>query len=1181
MSNTTFTDNLVSYDGDGADMNITGATATTLNTKGGDINVTGGIGNGIGDGGDIIITAGPDGGGGTQGTITFSALDNTSSLAFNETGDEDLLPSFTADSIVGALNELKDSTSIIKQNIYTNVVNLNYNGSTPVDIPGTVDILNGTWLINYSITFTTSDPTIPVAIYVRDSSNVIIEESKTFINDNGSSQRHTVTKQFVYTEALASNKLKVSFQLNTGVAGTVAVEMDAMSGSTNPDQIPLIWVARIKGTFEQNTYTTVTDLDYNGTTEVDVPGTITLTAGDWLIGYSLTLRTPSVADDILVYIQDAANNPVSTSKTFLTKNITTIRHTVTKAFVFTASATDYRLTFKLNSTGTISPAVEMSALSGVADPDQVPVLWAIDLSSFTNAQNTYTTVSNINYNGTTEVDIPGTITLTSGYWITGYTLAMNAPNVSDSMLVHIRDSSNNIINLSKTFVTEASTTSRHTISRSFLLSQVLESEDYKVSFRLNASADTSVAVEMSGFSGADPDQVPVLWAVKIGDIGIGDTFLSLTDTPNSYVGQANKLVYVNPTETSLEFSLLTAGTNDDLDLSLPSTLELGAANLTQLNTRLISGGHILVQSGTFTLTSTINIPDNCVIDGSGNEQTVFTRTGNLAMFNLGNNVTIKNCKFDGNSFQGIVLTLDGDINCTIENCTFVDCLVDSVIAVQNGSNGLNVSGCRFSGTTGNCITVSGTTSSELIVSDCYISNTSVDDCIDLANVNGCTLTGNTFESATRTLLNGTNITFSDNVIQDSVGNGIFVSGTNVIISKCTINNTTSTCIESSGTNISILGNIIDTSSSNGMLISGTGDHNISDNTIRNVGSAIRLIGTGDYIVGGNTISDNSALGLDITSSSSNITVTGNLIKNNLSRGILSVGSGTISGNTLENNGNGTFHNIEIGNNSGNVIIEDNRIIDTSLSTPSFNINVGGTGNDDTVCVRSNMATSLPNAAGALNPYDDNVLCDPGAYTLPDITTVSTGHRIFISAISGGVTVTPTNFFNFTSVSLSAVNDNVILEWNGYEWILIGSTNPPSNPPISHYFATGNELLSPGVASRLTFNSIISSANITQDGSDLFHFTETGFYQVTFGFTCSPNGGTYTIRGFINYSGDSVDWGLINIVNDSANEVQSIVSTSVIRVASTSETVRCIGFQDSATFENLDNLFINITFINPL
>ena len=649
--------NMVSGDsgatsGDAGDINITSGNSQSPTGAGGDVNVISGqalnVG-GTGDSGNINITgsdgfnlasssaggsvnikAGVGDGGAADGDINFSARGGAN-FPYNDIANVDLAPTFTATSVIGALNELKGDVNNdnIDQDVYTSLTDLDYNGSTIVDVPGTVDIVTGDWLIGFSLTFTTSTPTEPVAVFVRDGSDTIIAESKTFLVDNSNNSRHTVSKQFVYTEGAANNTLKISYQLNAGAATTVAVEMTPLGGTTDPDQIPLIWANKIDTSFEQNTYTTIADLNYNGTSEVDVPGSITLTAGDWLIGYSVTLRTPSTSpDDILVYVQDGSNTIVDASRTHLADNTTFSRHSVSKAFIFTATATTYRLTFRLNSTATVSPAVEMSALSGVTDPDQVPVLWAYRLDSATSDQNVYTTATDINYNGTTEVDIPGTITVTDGVWLMGYSAAISAPNLTDSTLVHVRDSSDNIVSLSKTFLTETNTTSRHTVSRAFLFTQGLSTEDYKLSFRLNATAATNVAVDMTSLA-LSPGQAPVLWAIKVGEIATSNTFLGLSDTPGSYVGQTGKIVAVNGAETAMEF------------VDQPSsTVNNPAISIISVNTNVV--GNPAVTGVTVEKTNIMRINSEILLTAVFSVDTIAGATNTEFTFSLPSAATLTN-----------------------------------------------------------------------------------------------------------------------------------------------------------------------------------------------------------------------------------------------------------------------------------------------------------------------------------------------------------------------------------------------------------------------------------------------------------------------------------------------------------------------------------------------------------
>jgi len=86
--------------------------AAGLAGGGGALTIAGGAagadgGGGGASGGNIALAGGAGTGVGTQGTITFSALGSAAPIPFNETGDVDLDPAFTATSVIGALNELQ------------------------------------------------------------------------------------------------------------------------------------------------------------------------------------------------------------------------------------------------------------------------------------------------------------------------------------------------------------------------------------------------------------------------------------------------------------------------------------------------------------------------------------------------------------------------------------------------------------------------------------------------------------------------------------------------------------------------------------------------------------------------------------------------------------------------------------------------------------------------------------------------------------------------------------------------------------------------------------------------------------------------------------------------------------------------------------------------------------------
>jgi len=630
-----------------------------------DLTISTGQGDGVGNGGNINIAAGESTGTGVQGSITFDALDSTNPIPFNEAGDINLIPQFVATSVIGALNELKNPLVLpVEQNSYSQLTDLNYNGTSLQDLPGFIDVSTGNWLINYSFVLTTSSPGVSGFIVVRDSSNNIIENSKTFITSNSSTNRYPISKHFIYTEANVSNNLKLSFALD-GAGTDVAIEMQPLAGFDNPDQIPVLWGTELSSTFDSFNYTN-TDINYNGTTPQDVgSGTISLTPGDWFIGYNLTLTTPTTIDTVAVFVRDTSNNIIGVSQTIITKNTTLNRINVSKTFILSVgSNTDYKLSFVLDSTADTNVAIEMDILTNFTGNDQVPNLWAVDISSFSDFQQTvYSTTTDVNYNGTNIVDITSTIPLSSGYWIVGYSMALNAPISNDSPITFVRDSSDNIIELSKYFVSPINNSTRYTVSKSFFFSQRMTLEDIKLSFRLNLNADTTTAIQMTGFSTSNPIQQPVIWAIRVGDL-TGTSFLDLFDTPESYVGKTNQIVAVNTTETGLNFRSLIAGTAISI-ITTPDDFTINSDAFNSLNNVGAGTGIIGIDNGNELQMKTIIANSPLSLTNNANDITLDSDAYN-SVNNIGSGVGTLGID-NGNELQ--IKTLSAGTNISLTNNT--------------------------------------------------------------------------------------------------------------------------------------------------------------------------------------------------------------------------------------------------------------------------------------------------------------------------------------------------------------------------------------------------------------------------------------------------------------------------------------------------------------------------------
>lgn len=593
--------------GAGANISITPGAGDLIGV-GGSVIINGGTGGATNaNGGDVVLAGGAGGGSGTQGTITFDALGSSAPIPFNETGEVDLCADFSASSIIGALNELKGCVDASggSESIYETATDLNYNGSTIQDVPGTVAVTTGNWFISYSLTFTTSSPIEAVAIFIRDGSNNIITESKTFIQDSSNVSRHAVSKQFIYTEALANNTLKISYQLNSGADTTVAIEMNPVNaGDPSVDQVPTLNVYQITGQFFQNAYTTITDINYNGTTAVAVPGTIVLPAGsDWIIGYSLAMSMPDTPDDVEVFVDISGVGTEVLSTTKWRDANSASKHTISRSWERnTAVPITLSLQFVLNSAGSTNAAIEMSALTGVADPDQVPVLWAFEV----NGSDVQSGVDNTprNYNGTTNVLMTGAdLTLDPGLYMIGYSVALDAPSIEDNILTNIvRTSDGEESRISQAITQESNTNAIHSISRVFFYEQATGSSViYNLSFRLGVET----GVVNQAFDAVN--QTAMIWSYRIGDVANGNTFLALTDTPSSYVGQGGKLLNVSNAEDGIVFSNISVSSSNNAGVEITSvsanvTGSPATSSVTVENSSLMLINNQLLLSATFSLT---------------------------------------------------------------------------------------------------------------------------------------------------------------------------------------------------------------------------------------------------------------------------------------------------------------------------------------------------------------------------------------------------------------------------------------------------------------------------------------------------------------------------------------------------------------------------------------------------
>lgn len=135
--------------------------------------------------------------------------------------------------------------------------------------------------------------------------------------------------------------------------------------------------------YYQGTYTTVIDINFNGTTTVLIPNcTLSLPKGTFLVGYKLAVNANgSTNSSIGVLREDPAGTPADVAASLCAvKAANGTRHCLHKVFPLTvAAATDYQLGFRSSGAGT-GVAVDASVGTGETDPDTVPTVWAVQVA---------------------------------------------------------------------------------------------------------------------------------------------------------------------------------------------------------------------------------------------------------------------------------------------------------------------------------------------------------------------------------------------------------------------------------------------------------------------------------------------------------------------------------------------------------------------------------------------------------------------------------------------------------------------------------------------------------------------------------------------------------------------------------------------------------------------------------
>lgn len=358
-------------------------------------------------------------------------------------------------------------------------------------------------------------------------------------------------------------------------------------------------------------------------------------------------------------------------------------------------------------------------------------------------------------------------------------------------------------------------------------------------------------------------------------------------------------------------NILSCGALDNSD----STLAIQAAINGQ------SSGDVTFPSGTFIITTSLTPKEGVNLVGLGGILKLGDSAETRIIYGDGvSNVSIDDLIFDGNSGNN---TIDGsDAKNTVE---FIDTSNSTQVTK------ISITNCKVVDALNNAFTFGAATYSD--VRGCYIEN---------AAQHGIATRGGS-------ILDSLYCVFSGNKIKGAGGAGIIPMGNS---KYCTVSHNTIedtgpngdgiTCYDVANVGHSITGNTITNANNHGIHIGG--NHiSVTGNTINEValissGASGILVesrsGDADCqyaSVTGNTVNCSNAnvgAGIDVQDRASDITVTGNTVRNTASIGIRlqTGGGGAISGNTIVDSGTiGIFNSAYIRCNiSGNQISNSNQ-----------------------------------------------------------------------------------------------------------------------------------------------------------------------------------------------------------------------------------------------------------------
>ncbi|MCA9324613.1 right-handed parallel beta-helix repeat-containing protein [Candidatus Saccharibacteria bacterium] len=540
-----------------------------------------------------------------------------------------------------------------------------------------------------------------------------------------------------------------------------------------------------------------------------------------------------------------------------------------------------------------------------------------------------------------------------------------------------------------------------------------------------------------------------------------------TDADQLLVSDGTKWVSDRSTATKI----IAASDSSQADKDAADTVVDGTADESEINTALTAaaGGVVYLMPGTYNISSSVLVPSNTTLSGSGNNTVLFipnsTSTNYAVISNSdtsggNNNIVIASLKINGNrtnvtgTNQGIKFTKVGSGSGAT---TITGGVVREVTVVNASDIGIQLATSNNNTLTSNTILNSASYGVGLTASNynSFTGNTSSN------NVN------HNFRLASTSTYN----TLKNNTAMGSTsGSGFYVTSSDnnrLEGNNASSNTTTGFTITGSSQN-TLTGNTSNSNTTAGFTVSTSAEANtLTGNVSAGNGTAGFYVSTSATrnLFSNNVSRTNTAAGFNIQADGNN--VTGNLISGNVQQGIIVDNSNTIITNNklYDNGGSGANSSIQVSATGTNNTLTNNEISDTAGTGHAIVLDSGSSGNK--------LGGNTYSGTGATD------ILDNGTSTAYIGQTLSSSYAIQPAAnITIGSGSTTTTIQGNTAVTLSGTTGSTLVCQNGSGYLSTCDVSATSGFIQNQYASaqTGNLWVSGNIQAAYVYSDNFDSAS---------------------------------------------------------------------------------------------------------